>query len=157
MLAEEQRAAARSARGVERAPQRPLEPPAERRGRGVVETDVVAIAAGDGALAGVEAGLHRMHRFDPAVRRQQRVERAAKRGDGPGRGCGEADGESDGVHAGVGSARGVGHRPPGEEPLQDPLELALNRAPGGLALPPHEPGAVEVQRGEEGPAHRPGI
>ena len=35
--------------------------------------------------------------------------------------------------------------------------LHLDRAAGGLALPPDEPGAVEVQRGEECPAHRPGI
>jgi hypothetical protein len=33
----------------------------------------------------------------------------------------------------------------------------LDRAPGGLPLPPDKAGAVIVQRGEEGPAHRAGI
>jgi hypothetical protein len=61
------------------------------------------------------------------------------------------------VHPGIGAARRVGRRAPGEKALQHPLELDLYRAPGRLALPPDEPGAVEVQRGEECPAHRPGI
>jgi hypothetical protein len=33
----------------------------------------------------------------------------------------------------------------------------LDRAACRLALPSDKPGAVEVQRGEEGPAHRPAI
>jgi hypothetical protein len=61
------------------------------------------------------------------------------------------------VHPGIGAAGRVGRGAAGEEALQHPLELDLNRAPGRLALPPDEPGAVEVQRGEESPAHRPGI
>ena len=58
---------------------------------------------------------------------------------------------------GVGAAGRVRHRAAAEEALQHPLELHLDRAAGRLALPPHEAGAVEVQRGEEGPAHRAGI
>jgi hypothetical protein len=61
------------------------------------------------------------------------------------------------MHPGIGPARGVSRGRTIEEALQNPLELDLDRASGRLALPPHEPGAVEVQRGEEGPAHRPGI
>ena len=61
------------------------------------------------------------------------------------------------MHSGIGAARRVGHGAAAEEALQHPLELDLDRAAGRLALPPDEPGAVEVQRGEEGPAHRPGI
>jgi hypothetical protein len=51
----------------------------------------------------------------------------------------------------------VGYRSPLEETLQDALEFDLHRAASRLALPPHELGSVEVQRSEEGPAHRPEI
>ena len=61
------------------------------------------------------------------------------------------------MHSGVGAARRMGHGAAPEEPLQHALELDLDRAAGRLALPSDEPGTVEVQRGEEGPAHRPGI
>ena len=61
------------------------------------------------------------------------------------------------MHSGIGAARRMSHGAAGEKALQHPLELDLDRATGRLALPPDEPGAVEVQRGEECPAHRPGI
>ena len=70
---------------------------------------------------------------------------------------GEGDAEPLGVDAGVGAARGMGHRPATEEPLEHALDFDLYRAAGSLPLPPHEPGAVELKRGEIGPAHRPGI
>ena len=44
-----------------------------------------------------------------------------------------------------------------EEPLEHALELGLDGAAGGLALPSDKPGTVEVQRSEECPAHRPEI
>ena len=61
------------------------------------------------------------------------------------------------MDAGVGAAGGVGDRPTTEEPFQHAFDLDLDRAAGSLALPSHEPGAVELKRGEIGPAHRPGI
>ena len=73
---------------------------------------------------------------------------------GPGIGCGEADAEAERVHAGIGAAGGVGGGAVPEEALEDPLELGLDRSAGRLALPSDKPGAVEVQRGEECPAHR---
>ena len=61
------------------------------------------------------------------------------------------------MHARIGTPRRVGHAPSAEEAFQDMLKFGLDRSAGGLALPPDKPGAVEVQRGEEGPAHRPAI
>jgi hypothetical protein len=61
------------------------------------------------------------------------------------------------MYPGVGSARGVSYGAAIKEALQNSLELDLNRASYRLALPPDKAGAVVVQRGEEGPAHRPGI
>src|SRR5688572_26491165 len=61
---------------VERTPEGPLESPAKGRRRRVVESDIVAIPPRAGALPGVEARPHRVHRLDPAVVRQEGVERA---------------------------------------------------------------------------------
>jgi hypothetical protein len=61
------------------------------------------------------------------------------------------------MHAGIGSTGGVGCGRVREQALEHALELGLDGAAGGLALPPDKPGTVEVQRGEECPAHRPGI
>jgi hypothetical protein len=94
---------------------------------------------------------------DPAVARQQRVEGPAERDRLPGQWGGEADGEPDGMYSGVGAAGSVGDRGGTEEPLEHALELHLHRAARRLALPPDEPAAVEVQRGEKCPAHRPAI
>ena len=46
------------------------------------------------------------------------------------------------VDSGIGSAGRVGHGPATKEALQNPLEFELNRAAGGLALPPDKAGAV---------------
>ena len=70
---------------------------------------------------------------------------------------GEADTLADRVHSGVGSTGRVRDGPAAEETLQNSLELGLNGAAGRLALPADKAGAVVVQHGEEGPAHRPGI
>ena len=43
---------------------------------------------------------------------------------------------------GVGPPGRVGHGPALKEAFEDALELDLNRASGGLALPPDEAGAV---------------
>jgi len=61
------------------------------------------------------------------------------------------------VYPRIGAAGRSGGGAVPEQALEHPLELELHRSSGRLALPPNKPGAVEVQRGEEGPAHRPGI
>jgi hypothetical protein len=61
------------------------------------------------------------------------------------------------VDAGIRSTRSVGRGRLAEEAREHALELGLNGTAGGLALPSDKPGTVEVQRGEECPAHRPGI
>jgi hypothetical protein len=40
------------------------------------------------------------------------------------------------------------------EPLEDPLDLGLDRPPDGLPLPSDEAAAVEVEPREEGATHR---
>jgi len=57
----------------------------------------------------------------------------------------------------IGAASRVGHRRSAEKPPEHSLELHLDRPARRLALPAHEAGTVELQRGEEGPAHRAGI
>ena len=59
---------------------RPLEGPAKRRGDGLVEADVVAVASRDGAFPGVEARLHEVDGLDPAIARKGGVQRPKKRG-----------------------------------------------------------------------------
>src|SRR5690349_12280009 len=142
---------------IQRPCERPFEGPPKRRGGGLVSADVVPVPATEGALSGVEAGLHQLDFGDPAVRWQQSVERAAQVVGGPLSRGGEAHAEAFRVDARVGTSGCVGGNRAGEEALQDALELGLNRAAGRLALPSDKPGAVEVQRGEEGPAHRPAI
>ena len=63
---------------VERSAQRPLEPAPEWRCGCGVESEVVAIATGNRALPRVKAGPHLMHRLDPAIAGEQRVESAVK-------------------------------------------------------------------------------
>jgi hypothetical protein len=46
------------------------------------------------------------------------------------------------VNSGVGAPGRVSRRSAREKPLQNPLELGLNRAADGLALPPDKAGAV---------------
>ena len=58
------------------------------------------------------------------------------------------------MHAGVGTSGGVRRRAAAEQALQHLLQLGLYRTAGRLALPSDKPGTVEVQRGEECPAHR---
>ena len=61
------------------------------------------------------------------------------------------------MDAGIGAAGRVRHGGVSEESLEHLLELRLDRPARRLSLPADEAGAVELQRGEEGPAHRPGI
>jgi hypothetical protein len=61
------------------------------------------------------------------------------------------------MNASVGTAGSVSHHPVAEQLFHDTLELDLDRPPGRLPLPADEVGAVVLQRGEECPAHRPGI
>jgi hypothetical protein len=105
----------------------------------------------------MKAGLHLMDLFDPAIAREKRVESSPQSGVGPTDRSVEADSLTCCMDAGIGAARGMRRSSPTKEALQNSLEFALNRAAGGLALPPDKAGAVIVQRGEEGPAHRPGI
>ena len=105
----------------------------------------------------MEAGLHGVDRLDPAVLGEKCVERAAEAVRGPGSRGGKADGESRGVYPGVGAPGRRGRRVLPQQALEHALELGLHRPSGGLALPPDEPGSVELQRSEKGPAHRPGI
>jgi hypothetical protein len=58
------------------------------------------------------------------------------------------------VYAGVGAAGRVRGGAVPEETLEHALELDLHRSAGRLALPPDKPGTVELQGGEESPAHR---
>lgn len=74
---------------------------------------------------------------------------------GPIRRSVEAHRLAGGMDTRVGSSGGVGYRSTSEEAFKNPLEFSLYRATGRLPLPPNEAGAVIVQRGEEGPAHRP--
>ena len=127
---------------VERFTQRPLELPPKRRSRGLIETDAVEITSRKRGLAGMESGLHQVNRFHPAITRQQGIERPAKRRGGPGGRCAEADALAHGVDPSIGTAGRVAHGPALKETLEDALELDLNRAPGGLALPPDKAGAV---------------
>jgi hypothetical protein len=92
----------------------------------------------------VKPELHWVNRFDPAVTGEQGIERPAQRSSRPtGRGT-EADALTNGVYAGIGPPGGMGNGPAGKEPLQDALELDLDRTAGGLALPPDKAGAVIV-------------
>lgn len=85
---------------------------------------------------------HRVNRLYPAITREQRVERAAKREVSPaGRGA-EADALTDRMDAGIGSSGRVRHGPMLKEALENALELELDRPSGGLALPPDKAGAV---------------
>ena len=142
---------------VQRPPERPLEGPPERRRRRLAGADVVAIAAGQGAAACVEAGLHGVDTLHPAVAREQGVEGPPQAVRRPALRGGEADAQAEGVHPGIGAPRGVRRGAPSEQALEHALELGLDRAAVGLALPPDESGTVELERGEVGPAHRPGI
>src|SRR5204862_2256033 len=154
MLAVEEGGTGAKRAHIERPPQGPLEGPPKRRRGGVVGADIVAVASGEGALPGVKPRLHRLDRGGPAIAGQQGVERAPEVGGGPLIGSGKADAEPFRVYPGVGSARRVGGRSGAEQPFQHALELGLDRTAGRLALPPDKPGAVEEQRGEEGPPHR---
>ena len=105
----------------------------------------------------MEAGLHLVHARHPAVARHERVEGSEQGRGGPAGGGDEADAQPDGVDPGVGPSRRVGDGRLPEEAREHALELGLDGTAGGLALPSDKPGTVEVQRGEECPAHRPGI
>jgi hypothetical protein len=48
------------------------------------------------------------------------------------------------MHAGIGATGRVGYGSALKQALEDALDLDLNRAPGGLALPPDKAGAVVV-------------
>jgi len=102
----------------------------------------------------VEAGLHPVDAPDPAVAGEQGIEGAPQIRRRPGVGGGKADTETLGVHSGIGAAGCVGRGALAEEALKHALELDLYRSAGRLALPPDKPGTVEVQPGEECPAHR---
>jgi hypothetical protein len=105
----------------------------------------------------MEPGQHWLDGFDPAIPWEERIEGATERAIGPIGGGTETDGLSGGVHAGIGSSCCVGHCSAAKETLEYPLDFDLYRAANWLALPPDKAGAVVVKRGEEGPAHRPGI
>ena len=90
----------------------------------------------------MEAGLHGVNRFHPAVTRQQRVECASKCGIGPTGWGTEADALAYRVDPGIGATGRVCHGPATKEAFEDALEFELNRAPGGLPLPPDKAGAV---------------
>ena len=141
---------------VERLCERPLEPPAEGGRTRRIQANVVAIPAGNRRFPGVKAGLHRLHGLDPAVLWKERIERAMHVGGGPSERCAEADALAQRMDPCIGSARCVGYRSAAEEALQNPLELGLNGATGGLTLPADKAGAVVMQDGKESPAHRPG-
>ena len=101
----------------------------------------------------MKAELHGVHCLDPAVAGKQTVQGSAKGDLVPGGGCGKADGLAYGVNPGVGATGGVGYGAASEEAFENLLDLQLDRAAVGLALPPDEAGAVVVERGEKGPAH----
>ena len=92
-----------------------------------------------------------------AIAREQGIEGSVEGWGGPTEWSVKADSLADGMDPGVGSSGGMGHCSAAKQALQNSLEFALDRAPGGLALPPDKAGAVIVQRGEVGPAHRAGI
>src|SRR5215213_10738797 len=94
-----------------------------------------------------------MHSGDPAVVRQEGVERPMQRSVGPGGRSAEADPLAERMDARIGSPRGMSNGAASKEPLQNPLEFSLNRAAGGLALPTDKAGAVVLECGKEGPAH----
>ena len=98
-----------------------------------------------------------MDQLDPTIARQKRIEGPPQRGSGPTHWSVEADSLTYGVDSGIGASGGVRHNPTTKEAFQNALEFALDRASGWLPLPPDKAGAVIVQRGEEGPAHRAGI
>ena len=133
----------------------PFEGMAERRGRGVVGADDVAIAAIERALAGVEAIGHGVHAHDPAIRREQGIERPSRLGGGPAIGKDEADTEGVRMDSGIGAACGVGRQLMAGEPEQYTFNLTLHGASGGLTLPTLEAAPVELEQCEEGPVHLP--
>jgi hypothetical protein len=57
------------------------------------------------------------------------------------------------VDPGIGSAGGVDRNSPATQLFQDCFELALNRAPGLLALPTYKAASIEVKDGQKGSAH----
>ena len=142
---------------VERPTQGPLELAAEtvrpRPHRVRCRSDNV----GRGRTCGRESRAASGEPTEPSSPWQQRVERASQGGVGPAGWGAEADALADRMDPGIGSAGRMGHGPASKETLQNPLEFDLNRASGGLALPPDKAGAVVLECGEEGPAHRPGI
>ena len=93
---------------------------------------------------------------DPAIARQESIQRAVQCGGAPIGWSAEADTLADGVNSGIGTAGGMGHGAPGEQTLKNPLEFTLNRAAGRLALPTDKAGAIVLEGSEEDPAHLPG-
>jgi hypothetical protein len=103
----------------------------------------------------VKPGAHGSDGLNPAVPGQQGIERSLQCVMGPTGRSVEAHCLAGGMNARVGASGGVGYRSTSEEAFKNTLEFSLYRATGRLPLPPNEAGAVIVQRGEEGPAHRP--
>ena len=58
------------------------------------------------------------------------------------------------MHSGIGPAGRMSHRSVTEKTFQNLLEFGLYRAPSRLSLPADKAGAVVVEFGEKGPAHR---
>ena len=130
---------------VERTGECPPERPAERGGSTGIQANVVTVPAGDRRFPGMKANLHRLHGLDPAILRKQRIDCAMHVGSGPTERCAEADALTQRMDPGIGSARRVRHGSTAEEALQNPLELGLNGATGGLTLPADKAGAYAIQ------------
>jgi hypothetical protein len=92
----------------------------------------------------MKASVHLINQLDPAITREKGIEGPAERGTGPTDWSAEADSLTYCVHPGIGPSGGMSNGPATKETLQNPLEFALNRASGGLALPPDKAGAVIV-------------
>jgi hypothetical protein len=136
---------------VDGAAVRPLAAAAERRPRGVVQSDHVGVPARGRAEAGVELGAHRVGGGDPDVVGEHRVERAAQRVRRPLRVELGARGLTARVDAGVRPPRAQHRNRSAAEACERAFELALHGAHVALPLPAREARAVVVQDELHGP------
>src|SRR5687768_16468750 len=82
-----------------------LGPPPEWRVRGIIGADVIAVSAGNGAVACVEVRSHLVSGGDPNVLRQHRVQRSPEHVGGPLRWNANPHGLSTRVHACIRASR----------------------------------------------------
>jgi hypothetical protein len=151
VLAQHRRGGGVEARAVDRARVGPLARPAERRPRGVVESDHVPVAPRGGRVARVEAGAHPVRGGHPHVAGEHRVERAAQRVRRPLRVELGARGLTARVDAGVRPPRAQHRNRSAAEACERAFELALHGAHVALPLPAREARAVVVQDELHGP------